>query len=238
MLSKDDNKQRVNFFVKQASWFVLAAIMFCIGFISASYFSHKNVKQMNILSQSSANLVKENQALIESYNQQKIALDISTISLRDTQTMLEQAIKRESELERQVEFYQRVMTPAADKDGFFVEHAEVTETLNDNAYQLNLVLIQNRKFKDVVSGKLTITLIGLSNGKFKSYPLSQISQASQSFDYAFRYFQQKDIPFVLPQTFIPDRFEITTDVYKLKKKRYSYSTTLKWEEVVSKTDNT
>ena len=236
-MAKDDNKQRVNFFAKQTSWLLLAAIMFLIGFITSRYLSDENQKQLAMLSQSSANLVAENQVITEKFNQQKIALDITQIDLNDTKEMLQEAIKRESELKRQVTFYQRVLNPDTNKQGFFVDHAEIEETLDNKAYRLSLVLIQNRKFKDVVSGKLRIKLVGLSDGKLKSYPLATMSEDSQSFDYAFRYFQRKEIPFVLPHTFKPDRIEVTTDVYKLRKKRYSYSTTLKWEDVIASTDN-
>ncbi|MEM0911640.1 MAG: DUF6776 family protein [Pseudomonadota bacterium] len=237
-MAKSHNKQRVNFFAKQASWVFLSAIMFLGGYMTATYATDEKDKQISMLAQSSANLAAENQTLIERYNQQKIELDISQISLNDTKQMLEQSIKREYELERQVTLYQRVMSPKVDKDGFFVEHAQVTHMQADNAYRLSLVLLQNRKFKDTLSGKLNIRLLGLRDGKLASYSLSGISDASQSFDYAFKYFQQKDIPFVLPPSFIPDRVEITTDIFRLKRKHASFSKTLKWQDIMANSDNT
>ncbi len=238
MLAKSHNKQRVNFFAKQASWLILAAIMFLAGYKIATYSRDADDQQIAMLSQSSANLVEENQTLTEKYNQQKIALDISQISLDDTKKMLAEALDREAELKQQIMFYQRVMVPEADTDGFLVEHAEVSKMQGENAFVLSLVLLQNRNIKDTLTGKLNIRLVGMTDGKFESYSLAEISEESQAFDYAFRYFQLKDIPFVIPQTFIPEKFEISTDVYKFKRKRGSYFKTLNWSEVSAEAENT
>ena len=235
-MSEAQNK--IGFFKKQLPWMVFGAIMLLIGHEFAHFTVNSNVQKSQMLSQSNQNFVKENEQLNEQLNQFKIELDVAQLNLEKTQEMLLEAMERETELEKQINFYQRVVAPEETTDGFLIEYSELIRSQDENAFTLSLVLLQKQNIKDVIKGSLDIRLFGTSDGKFVNYALSELSEETQAFNYGFRYFQVKDIPFVLPLGFAPERFEISTDIYKFKRKRGTYKKTIRWTEVAVENENT
>ena len=54
--------------------------------------------------------------------------------------------------------------------------------------------------------------------------------------FAFKYFQVIETRVTLPDGFTPERFEISTDIYKYNKKRGNYSTAIKWQEAFTEAE--
>jgi hypothetical protein len=96
------------------------------------------------------------------------------------------------------------------------------------------MMLQHENIKAVVKGELDIRIYGSEDGKPTSFSLASVQdEPKSSMEFAFKYFQVIETSVTLPENFTPDRFEISTDIYKYKRKRGDYETSIKWEEAFS-----
>ena len=123
------------------------------------------------------------------------------------------------------------------QDGFVVERMEITPTLSENNFSVNMILLQHENIKAVVKGTLKIRLFGSQDGKAVSFDLKTLQdEPKASLEFGFKYFQVIQTSLTLPEGFAPERFEIDTDIFKYRKKRGSYSTSIKWQDAFSEAD--
>ncbi|MFC3122352.1 DUF6776 family protein [Agaribacter flavus] len=225
-------KQQVGFTRFYGGIAIVLGLSFWFGYEIATTRHTNTLKEVAMIKQSMDNLVSENQSLNSELNKRKIELDVQRLSNEKTQTQLRDLLKREIELKQEVAFYQRVMAPETTQDGFVVERVEIEATNSDNHFRLKLMLLQHENIKAVIKGTLAIQIIGSLEGKPKQYSLTALQQnvPNEVLDFAFKYFQVIETRFTLPESFIPSRIDISTDVYKYRKKRGSYSTSIQWEE--------
>ena len=190
-----------------------------------------------LLNKSLNNLSGEHQKLQSDYNMLKVELEIAQLANEQSQVSINDAINREQTLKEQISFYQRVLAPEMSQDGFVVERMEVSPTVSENNYAVNMILLQHENIKAVVKGTLSIRVFGSQDGKPQSFTIQSLQdEPKSSLEFAFKYFQVVETSITLPADFTPDRFEISTDIYKYRKKRGSYSTIIKWQEAFSEAD--
>lgn len=219
-------------------FYALALVILCLMFYGGYEFAHienDNLKAQNrLLNKSLNNLTGVHQKLQSELNMMKVELEIAQLANEASQEDIKQSINREQDLKEQISFYQRVMAPEMSQDGFVVERIEVASTLSENNFSVKMILLQHENIKAVIKGTLTMRLFGSEGGKAVSYKVQDLQDSPKSsLEFAFKYFQVVETSVTLPPGFTPDRFEISTDIYKYRKKRGSYSTSVKWDEAYS-----
>lgn len=212
-------------------------ITFYIGFIAADKSNTALGQDVKVMQQTVENLREENQRLNSQLNTMKIQLDIAKLAERESQNALQLAIKKEMSLKQELAFFQRVMAPELTQDGFVVERLEVTATQSTNNYAVSMVLLQHENIKDIIKGDLDIVLSGSLNGRPRSINLATLQDEPKTpLNFGFKYFQVINTTITLPEGFLPEQFDISTDVYKYSRKRGSYKTKISWAEAFSEAE--
>jgi hypothetical protein len=208
-----------------------------IGF--AFYAGHQFAKlkesnlhaQNRLLNKSLSNLTGVHEELQSRYNVLKVELDIAKIANDRSQELINERINQEQALKEKVTFYQRVMAPEMTQDGFLLQRMEVSPTLSDRNYSIKMIFLQHEDVKSVIKGTLEMRLFGSADGKPTSVNITSVQDKPETpLNFAFKYFQVLETSITLPEGFSPERFEISTAVYKYKRKRGDYSTVIKWSE--------
>jgi hypothetical protein len=212
-------------------------LMFYIGFIAADKSNTALGQDVKVMQQTVENLRQENQRLNSQLNTMKIQLDVAKLAEKESQNALQLAIKKEMSLKQELAFFQRVMAPELTQDGFVVERLEVTATQSTNNYALSMVLLQHENIKDIIKGDLNIELSGSLNGKPQTFNLAALQDEPKTpLNFGFKYFQVINTTITLPDGFLPEQFDISTDVYKYSRKRGSYKTNIAWAEAYSEAE--
>lgn len=222
-------------------FYALLMVIMCVIFYAGVEFA--NIQKDNLLAKnrlvnkSLGNLTSEYEQLQSQYNVLKVELDIAQLSNERSQETIKESINRENTLKEQIAFYQRVMAPEMTQDGFVLQRMEVTPTVSDRNYLIKMVLLQHENIKAVIKGNLIMRLVGSADSKPVTLDIEALQDEPQaSLAFAFKYFQVLETGVTLPVGFIPDRFEISTDIYKYNKKRGTYTTSIKWQEAFTESE--
>ena len=228
------HKDNLGFVKYYALIFVVLAIAFYLGYAIATWHEKQLHQEVEVSRQSIENLTRENQSLNSRINTLQIELEVANLANQQHQKSMQEAHAAQAALKEQLGFYQRVMAPELTQDGFVVERIEVLSTTSDNNYRVSLILLQHEDIKDSVEGELDVALTGSTDGKPASYRLSQLLDEPKSdLRYSFKYFQVLTLSMTLPENFTPQAFEISTDVYKYKRRQGQYNTSVLWSEAYS-----
>lgn len=227
-------REKIGFVRFHAIAFIALCIVFYAGYKFANVQNNNLQAEKRLLNKSLANLSDEFQKQQSELNMLKVELEIAQIANEQSQSNIKEGMNREQSLKEQISFYQRVMAPEMSQDGFVIEGVEVSPTLSENNYAIKLILLQYEDVKAVIKGTLKIRVHGSENGKVKSYDLTELlDEPKTSLAFAFKYFQVLETSITLPEGFSVSRFELSTDIYKYRKKRGSYSLTVSWSEAFS-----
>ncbi|MDO6695143.1 hypothetical protein Q4574_17730 [Aliiglaciecola sp. 3_MG-2023] len=211
---------------------VLLILFICTAYFAFMYgnshFESQNAK-ISTLEHTLENLSLDNQRLTKQLNILGVELEVQRLAVKKSQLSLEQGLANEAKLKEEIKFYQRVMAPELEQDGFVIEAFEVKASLSDRAFWFELVLMQQNKIKNVVKGSIDVTVIGSENGKPKQYDLSDlITQASSELSFSFKYFQTIQGEMILPSQFSPEKVLVKAEVFQFKRKRGNLEKTFDW----------
>lgn len=213
--------------------FGLVGAAFWLGYELAQVQKQKLLDEQQLLSKSLNNLTKVHETLKSEHNMLKVELDIAQLANEKNQADYQESIERERALKEQVSFYQRVMAPEMSQDGFVIDKMQITPTNSKNNYSVNMILLQHENIKAVIKGELDITIFGSEGGRPTSIKLEEVQdQPKDPLNYAFKYFQVFQTSITLPAGFLPERLEISTSVYKYRKKRGEYKVSILWQEAL------
>lgn len=213
--------------------FGLVGAAFWLGYELAQTQKRKLLDEQQLLSKSLNNLTKVHEALKSEHNMLKVELDIAQLATEKNQVSYQESIERERALKEQLSFYQRVMAPEMSQDGFIIDKIQITPTKSKNNYSVNMILLQHENIKAVIKGDLDIIIFGSQAGNPTNIKLEQVlDEPKDPLNYAFKYFQVVQTSITLPEGFLPERLEISTSVYKYRKKRGDYKISIPWKEVL------
>lgn len=230
-MNLDADIQSMGFVKYYAFVFGILGIIFYLGYVTASWHQGTLEQKVAVMQQSVDNLAAENQSLQSRINALQIALDVANLTNQQNLLSLQESLARESALKEQLGFYQRVMAPELTQDGFVVERIEVSPTPSTNNYSVSMILLQHENIKATINGDLDITITGSLAGKPASFLLPDLQDEPKTpLSFGFKYFQVINTNITLPENFEPQNFEISTDVYKYKRKQGSYRTSISWSE--------
>lgn len=230
-------RQKFGFVRFYALTIVVLSLIFYAGYEFANIQKNKLEAQNRLINKSLGNLTKVHEQLQSEFNIVKVELDIAQLTNERSQETIKDSINREQDLIEQVSFYQRVMAPEMTQDGFVVQRMEINPTLSQRNYAIKMMLLQHEDVKAVIKGKLRIQIFGSAQGKPVNLSIEGLQdEPKTSLSFAFKYFQVIETNVTLPAGFTPEKFEISTDIYKYNKKRGDYSTTIKWEEAFTEAE--
>ena len=211
---------------------VLLILFICTAYFAFMYgnshFESQNAK-ISTLEHTMENLSLDNQRLTKQLNILGVELEVQRLAVKKSQQMLEQGLANEAKLKEEIQFYQRVMAPELEQDGFVIEAFEIKKSLSDRAYWFELVLMQQDKIKNVVKGSIEVSIIGSEAGKPKQYNLSElVTQESSELSFSFKYFQTIQGEMILPENFSPEKILVKTKIFQFKRKRGELERTFDW----------
>jgi len=109
-------------------------------------------------------------------------------------------------------FYGRLVG-GAKREGLAVHALKLTPVTDSRAWNFSATLTQNFKRGAETSGHLTLSAIGIANGKIETVDWKSLSQQSENagIGYAFKYFQQVNGIIMLPEGFEPNSVRVSAD---------------------------
>lgn len=230
-------RQKFGFVRFYALIIVVLSLVFYAGYEFANIQKNNLQAQNRLMNKSLSNLTNVHEQLQSEFNVVKVELDIAKLTNERSQETIKESINREQGLIEQVSFYQRVMAPEKTQDGFIVQRMEINPTVSERNYAIKMMLLQHEDVKAVIKGKLSIQIFGSAQGKPVNFSIVGLQdEPKTSLSFAFKYFQVIETSVTLPLGFTPEKFEISTDIYKYNKKRGSYATTIKWDEAFTEAE--
>jgi len=148
--------------------------------------------------------LKEEVALLETHR------DIEREAYKDVETSLTALQAKIQEQSEAIAFYRGIVSPADGSAGLRVQDLRLTRGESERAYNVRLVLVQSLKHDRKVTGNVSLTIEGEEAGAATIYNYSQLlpAEASASWPFGFRYFQDFDREIILPDGFTPEKITI------------------------------
>lgn len=146
----------------------------------------------------------------------KLKLSISErsdqVSRSANEALQESLTSRESEiasLRADIAFYQRLMGGKAPRQGLTVQQLALRRIGENSSsgYEMRATLTQNLRKGEVTAGSAQIRIEGMLNDTLRTLAWADLAQRrpEASPEFSFKYFQELDLSFVLPEGFIPNR---------------------------------
>ena len=150
--------------------------------------------------------LKQEIALLETHR------DIDRAAYKDVEASLGALQDKIQEQTDAIAFYRGIVSPADGTAGLRVQALRLSRGQSERTYNVRLVLVQSLKHDRKVSGDVSLSIAGQKDGAAASYGFSQLlpAEATASWPFSFRYFQDFDKEIVLPDGFTPE--EITIEV--------------------------
>jgi len=154
--------------------------------------------------------IAERDQTIEALRRRVAILDTSQEIDKETYAQVEQNLDElQAQIQSQEEelaFYRGIISPEDGTAGLRVQSLEMRPTDGAHGYLLNLVLVQAITHDRRVSGTVSFDITGSLDGEQVQLNLGDLATdaAEDALAYAFRYFQDLQRQFVLPEGFEPD----------------------------------
>jgi hypothetical protein len=146
--------------------------------------------------------------------QAKLKLSISErsdqVSRSANEALQESLTAREDEiaqLRADIAFYQRLMGGKAPRQGLTVQQVALRPIGDGGGYEMRATLTQNLRKGEVTSGSANIRVEGMQDDALRSLGWTDLVQRKPEEVpvFSFKYFQELDVSFVLPEGFTPNR---------------------------------
>lgn len=134
-------------------------------------------------------------------------------------------------LRSDIAFFQRLMDGKSGRKGLAVHDLAVRAIEGGRGYNLRATLTQNLRKGEVTRGTASISIEGLRAGKIVSLDWDSLSGRDPANlpEFSFKYFQQLDSSFVLPDGFTPNRIRLVVQSEQGDKSEQSFA----WSQALS-----
>lgn len=211
-------KERFGAFKYYLFLLLLVTASATLGYYFAGFEKQQYDVQLQKYQQSVENLTIENDRLTRDLNILGVDLEVSRLASEENREHIKNRILQENDLRKELSFYQKVMAPELEQDGFIIDSFNVEPTASDNYFRYALVLMQQDKLRTTIKGQVTVTLMGSLNGQPTQLDLDAIqSENSDSQAFSFRYFEVIRGEFNIPATFQPELIIVES---RLKDKKW------------------
>jgi len=115
-----------------------------------------------------------------------------------------------AQLEEDVFFYRKIMSPENGESGLAIGQLDLSATEEENRIRYHIELIQLANNENVISGYANVNILGMQDGSEVSFPLRSIAPDESQLDIKlqFRYFQNIEGELIIPENFIPETVQI------------------------------
>ena len=133
----------------------------------------------------------------------------------EVQSTINSLRQRVMQLEQDVSFYRQVMSPDSTELGLIIAEFSV-ERLEGQRYHYKAVFRQAGAGDRVLEGSVTIAVVGHKEQQRQVLPLAELLAEGNGFDpeLNFRYFQNMEGEFELPEGFEPEQVEVRAESSK------------------------
>lgn len=143
----------------------------------------------------------------------QVELDIEKAANASLQQEMAMAQDETFALRREIAFYQKIMAPELEANGVIIDSLEVSANQRAGHYHFNLALVHLERQRDLVSGRVSLTLVGRRNGERATYDLFELAMIeNDSRAFNMRYFNVFAGDFLMPEGFLPERIDVSVAV--------------------------
>ena len=137
---------------------------------------------------------------------------VAKAALVDLQNTLRDREEEIAGVRADLAFYGRLVG-GAKREGLAVHALTLTPVAGSRAWNFSATLTQNFKRGAETTGRLTLAVTGVADGKIESLDWKSLSQESENagIGYAFKYFQQVNGIMMLPEGFEPNSVRVSVD---------------------------
>ena len=144
-----------------------------------------------------------------------------------------------TELKRELVFYQRIMAPEDVINGVKLESLTFIPEVSEDYYFMQLVLMQVQKKKRHIKATADLVFYGSLAGEPAEYTWNElVDDTQQQLKFSFRYFQTIEASIKFPLGFVPERVLF---IGKIKGNRWNSGINLKqnfdWSAVLQNSDS-
>lgn len=223
-----ETKQEPNKLIK-----FLFPLFILIG-VLAGYFASGLYANQTIATLQERNHVLEE---LNAKNQDQIALQYNDISIFKTEKKVKQQatnllqndfkglIESKAELQSEINFYQRLLSPSSENKGLRVFEATLKQQPNQS-FQLKLTIAQKIERAKNIKGTFTVKVFGHVGNNEKTMQISKNSDSK--FD--FKYFYAVSLGFSLPEGFKADR--LVVELLPKTKKAKTIKHDIDWQSLI------
>ena len=221
-----DQKIRRRQWYRRYKNFAIASFMLLsvwLGYRLAHIESSALVRKFDDQSVTIANLNQENHVLTKRFNKLNAKQLVCEAELTKVTTQRKTITKQFEACQQDVALFQHVMAPELSGGMLSVEITNVVAKSDENnVYTLDLVLLQPRLQKAVISGDLFIAV---------KYAHTNTRSELTSMPYRFKFFQQTSIDVKLAANSNPTQLIFYSDIYQYRRLRETYEDQKLWSSL-------
>ncbi|QTH65225.1 hypothetical protein J1N51_07295 [Psychrosphaera ytuae] len=166
-------------------------------------------------------LYKEIDQHVRKNNYLMVELEVEKNAAKQTQTEMIALREEVFQLEKELNFYQKVLAPELVADGLAIEQFAVEQDKGQNRFKFQFAVVQTDSKKRNAKGYVQLNILGYQEGKRTSLDLAELSKLDKKdLRFSFRYFQYFEGQFKLPEGFEPTDVEIKVVQPKTKWQAY------------------
>ncbi len=148
----------------------------------------------------------ENQELREALARAQRSVQMNETAFQELDQALKASAQEIVKLREELNFYRNIISPPDKKSGLRIQSLFVEPAGATNQYRYKLVLIQALKHEQTINGSARFEITGVQNGQDAVVAIPAASDRSIKVN--FKYFQDIEGEFELPQNFKPRRIKV------------------------------
>ncbi len=175
---------------------------------------------------------KDNEALKARIAVLERSEQVARAALGDVQQAMRERDEEIDGLRADLAFYGRLVG-GGKREGLAVHALRITPVKDSKAWNFTATLTQNFKRGQDITGRVTLSVEGIADGKLKTLDWSSLSQGQDNsgIEYRFKYFQQVSGTIMLPADFAANRVVVRADGESGRvEQEFSWKAAVKGEE--------
>lgn len=148
----------------------------------------------------------QNTDLREKLAQAQRSVQMTETAFQELDHSLKASAQEIVKLREELNFYRNIISPADKKSGLRIQNLSIEPTGTANQFRYKLVLIQALKHEQTINGSASFEIIGVQGGQ--DSVLAVPGAGGQEIKVSFKYFQDIEGKFELPQNFKPRRVKV------------------------------
>jgi len=173
-------------------------------------------------------------------NTLEVELEVERLANQKSQKLLKEIEQQHYQVKKELAFYEKVMAPEKQADGFVVDSVLITATSIPNHFRFQVALVQQKMKRRFAKGHIELSFLGSLDNKPHSINLNKISTLSKSqLSFSFQYFQIIEGELTFPENFHPEKIALAAVLPKSKWQAYQrIDESYLWNNIVKNNSQT